>query len=135
MDKTCRNGHPPNESRITPKGYKRCRICERIGRNKYYNTHKERSKINALNDRRLRHKKRLDILKFLGDKCVKCGFDDPRALNVDHVYGGGTQESTIYKSLSQKYSRIKNNPELFQLLCANCNTIKIWENGERKTKY
>ena len=132
---TCRNGHPLTESRITPKGYKRCRTCERDGRNRYYKAHKERAAINALNDRRLRLQKRLAILQFLGGKCVKCGFSDYRALNIDHINGGGTRESRIYKSQAQKYERIKANPHLFQLLCANCNSIKVWENDERLTKY
>ena len=134
--KVCRNGHSKEFSRISPSGKSICRPCERDGRNRYYNKHKEvRSKINALNDRKLRGQKRKAILEFLGNVCVKCGFTDVRALQIDHKYGGGSKESKIIKAIGTRYKRIYTHPELYQLLCANCNAIKVWENNERITIY
>lgn len=136
MKNICRNGHPRSESRITPKGCLICRVCERNARNRYYTKHIEtRSIVNAMNDRKLRTKKRTELLEFMGNKCVKCGFNDPRALQIDHIDGGGTKESKKYPSLSARYKLIYNHSEQYQLLCANCNAIKIWENSERITKY
>lgn len=131
----CRNGHSISESRLTPKGYLRCKSCEKRGRNKYYKAHPERNKINALNDRRLRKEKRQDIITFLGGKCKVCGIDDERVLQIDHVNGGGTKESKILSYVGARYKRIKINPKEYQLLCANHNAIKIWEKEERITKY
>lgn len=66
---------------------------------------------------------------LLGSKCVKCGFDDVRALQIDHVFGGGSIEFKG-KTAAQKIRLIEKNPERYQLLCANCNWIKRYENNE-----
>ena len=132
--KPCRRGHLPKYSRTAPSGRRVCRLCERAARNRYYNTHPERKPINALNDRRLRFKKRQDLLGIVGGKCIKCNNSDWRVLQIDHVKGGGTkeiQELTIH----QRYKRIREYPELYQLLCGNCNAIKKIENGEDTHKY
>ena len=71
-----------------------------------------------------------DALKdILGKVCVKCGFDDIRALQIDHIFGGGTKEFRG-KTAHGKLKLIKASPERYQLLCANCNWIKRYENGE-----
>ncbi len=36
----------------------------------------------------LRH----EVITFLGGKCIRCGFTDERALQLDHVDGGGVKE-------------------------------------------
>jgi RNase P subunit RPR2 len=81
---------------------------------------------------RLRIKK--ETFALLGGKCVKCGFSDIRALQIDHVNGGGVKH---YKSRSSSIrfykdilDEIKEGSEKYQLLCANCNWIKRYENGE-----
>ena len=65
----------------------------------------------------------------MGGVCVRCGFADARALQVDHINGGGTEER---RHLSQKkvYARVYAHPNEYQLLCANCNWIKRAEEGE-----
>jgi len=69
----------------------------------------------------------------LGGKCVKCGFSDRRALQVDHVNGGGNKHRktihwyTFYKSILNDTVDVD-----VQLLCANCNFIKRYENKEHK---
>lgn len=90
-----------------------------------------------MTDKRL---SRLDVIQKLGGKCVKCEFADWRALQVDHRYGGGYQEGLILKPNSQAfYQRVirdsRSKRPRFQLLCANCNWIKRFTNGEhRKAK-
>ena len=131
----CRNGHPIEHSRVNPKGYLRCRDCERDGRNRYYNNHKEtRSIVNAMNDRKLRYKRRQQALDFLGGKCATCGFSDWRALQIDHVNGGGTRESKG-RAQSQLFHDVYVHKDKYQLLCANCNSIKRIENNELAHKY
>ncbi len=69
------------------------------------------------------------VLKILGDKCIRCGFDDERALQVDHIDGGGTQERKTRGTMAIYYLVLKDSTP-YQLLCANCNWIKRWENDE-----
>jgi hypothetical protein len=63
---------------------------------------------------------------MMGGKCVHCGFDDERALQVDHIEGGGRAEDD-YRAY---VLRVWEHPEKYQLLCANCNWIKRDENEE-----
>ncbi len=82
-------------------------------------------------------KNRLTLLEYFGGKCEKCGFSDYRALQIDHVNGGGVRELRQLKSLKAplKYlERIKLNRNEYQLLCANCNWIKRYENQENVQK-
>jgi len=81
--------------------------------------------------RRLRHaEKKQQALDLLGHKCVRCGFDDARALQVDHVTPVGKNHPDR-KYGERFWKRIIDHPEQFQRLCANCNVIKSFENGER----
>lgn len=69
------------------------------------------------------------VITFLGGKCIKCGFSDERALQVDHIDGGGAQERKKGNS-STFYLKILKGTKGYQLLCANCNWIKRVENHE-----
>jgi len=70
----------------------------------------------------------------LGGKCCKCGFDDARALQIDHINGGGTREQ---KRIGGRaiYQRVLDGYEGYQVLCANCNWIKRTEKDENFTTY
>src|SRR3990167_6944100 len=61
-------------------------------------------------------------------RCKKCGFSDIRALQIDHIDGGGSKHhKELDRSKSGRLYKwiIKNNfPSGFQILCANCNWIK-----------
>ena len=73
---------------------------------------------------------RLRIIEAYGGQCVRCGFDDWRALQIDHVYGGGRRsESKSITSYDYKVLREVASGN-YQLLCANCNWIKRYEQGE-----
>lgn len=78
------------------------------------------------------------VIALLGDKCAKCGFSDWRALQVDHINQRAPHED---KSNSmKKFCQILNGKRAvtdYQLLCANCNTLKVWDNDElaRVRKY
>ena len=78
------------------------------------------------------------VHKRLGGKCLRCGFKDSRALQIDHINGGGYAErkkiagtmATWYMHVLRELDAGKKNK--YQLLCANCNWIKRFENGEHK---
>ena len=91
---------------------------------------------------RLRHKQRqLELkgqcLKHYGnDKiaCVLCGFDDMRALSIDHIQGNGAEHRRLINNRrgAPFYRWLKNNgyPDGYQTLCMNCQYIKRYTNGE-----
>ena len=64
-----------------------------------------------------------------GQFCKKCGFKDYRALQIDHIYGGGRKELRLY-SHTKFLGKVLEKPHLYQILCANCNWIKKSENNE-----
>lgn len=98
----------------------------------YYRKHREKMAADAVADKRA---KRLEILMLLGRVCSKCGFSDPRALQVDHVNGdGATERKVTWGGTHRLLREIKQNPSRYQLLCANCNWIKRFENNEHGPK-
>jgi len=83
--------------------------------------------------RQQRNRDRLALLEYMGNKCERCGFSDWRALQIDHINGGGVREqkeAPHLKNPMSYYLHIKARPELYQLLCANCNWIKRYERKE-----
>lgn len=96
----------------------------------------------ACNSERLsKHRKeqREQVLTALGNKCVRCGMEDHRVLEIDHVNGNGAEERRMYGGNSFVELVIHNGMfreyfyshlDEYQILCANCHTIKTIENGE-----
>lgn len=107
---------------------------------RYYLKNKERHNARNLeNQRRLR----ASVLALLGDKCSnpECrwlntngtlGCTDSRALQVDHISGGGSKETKAlgtYK-MYRKILAMEHPETVYQILCANCNWIKRHTNKE-----
>jgi hypothetical protein len=91
-----------------------------------------RNRIRRYNLERAQQLRR-ELLAALGDRCVRCGFGDWRALQVDHVNGGGSRErATLNLNRTSYYQKILSRPERYQLLCANCNWIKRYEREEHR---
>ena len=68
------------------------------------------------------------LFDILGRQCSICGFTDERALQFDHINGGGDKNG-------RSYYKYINDPDIklkLQILCANCNWIKRHENNENK---
>lgn len=93
-----------------------------------------RRKLSNLNKLKHRHEKRGLILALLGNCCVKCGYSDPRALQIDRVHGNGKKEIRKFKNEDYYYrfvlEQLKSGSKDYQCLCANCNWVKRHENGE-----
>lgn len=79
-----------------------------------------------------RDKWRTLALASLGGKCVWCGFNDVRALQIDHVNGGGVKELRSWNHQIPYYKKVvrESDSGIYQLLCANCNWIKRHVRGE-----
>lgn len=83
--------------------------------------------------RRYRKNLKDQIFIKLGDKCTICGFADPRALQIDHVFNDGKQDRWVNKSSNQRLRNVLvDNTGRYQILCANCNTIKKYEFEKEK---
>ena len=118
------------KGQITEKKYHKSE-ARKLAQKRYRAKHRE--KVRAY-DNKVYQKYRTKVLVLLGGKCKKCGFKNSRALQVDHVNGGGVREAKIIHS-SRRYVKaimesIEKKENKYQLLCANCNWIKRYENNE-----
>ena len=114
----------------------------RIAGRKYWYSHIEKNRERCRNyQRKRRLKLKLLVIDLLGGRCQKCGFTDRRTLQIDHINGGGGKELKI---VQVRWGRVRylqsilsmQNPEIkYQLLCANCNWIKVFEKKESNSKY
>lgn len=69
----------------------------------------------------------------LGHQCSRCGFTDKRALQIDHVNGGGNKEHAEIKCQARYLRKVLDDTEgTYQILCANCNWIKRMERLEHR---
>jgi hypothetical protein len=125
----------------------------RLWSRKYRIEHKDRvaatakrSRKKHKDQRRLERKlygrnKRIEILSHYSmgkPKCKRCGNDDIRVLSIDHINGGGCKHQQEIKSKNGQHKKttlqqwiLNNNfPEIFQILCMNCQYIKRWEHNE-----
>jgi len=82
-----------------------------------------------------------DAVRVLGNKCIKCDYDNMKALVIDHINGDGCMERNYLKSkslycciyfaflydITEAIEIIKSR---YQVLCANCNMIKQRDNRE-----
>lgn len=151
-NQACRHGHPIEQRYMRPGNHISCRGCEQARQQRYRLVHPDRIKASSkryyeshIDFMRAKNRTlaagayrarasatqralRMAILQKLGNKCVRCGFSDLRAIQIDHVFGGGSQESR--QGYVKMYRKILNNSDGYQLLCANCNAIKRLENNE-----
>lgn len=88
--------------------------------------------------KRYRIKMRKAAIQTLGGYCVRCGFSDERALQIDHVNGDGhidrkTNSNGVFNR--RVINSFLANENVYQLLCANCNWIKKVENNENRPPF
>ena len=127
-------------------------IKQKVRSKKYYDKNRnlilERTRlkvvnnINGIRDRKLNQARerwkrdRAKMFEALGGALCRCGFSDTRALEIDHISGGGKDHR---KNLSNSAYRdyVISNTNDFQVLCSNCHSIKTYEEfeyGKNKTK-
>jgi len=79
-------------------------------------------------------KRRLAVIEYLGGKCAKCGLEDWRVLQINHINGGGNRDVKSKRgrnyALQQEIVTGKREGE-FNLLCANCNILYEYERDIR----
>lgn len=86
---------------------------------------------------RLHHRIQLKDLKakaykLLGNRCVRCGFADMRALQIDHVIAvkRNSKRKTGWTGVNLYRDIVAGKGGPYQILCANCNWIKRAEKSE-----
>lgn len=76
---------------------------------------------------------RVKVIEKLGGKCKECGFNDPRAIQIDHVENDGYIERNLITSRVTYLNKVlKDKTGKYQLLCANCNWIKRYNINMKK---
>lgn len=90
-----------------------------------------RNKMNKVYIAKFRSK----VRHLLGDKCKHCGITDTRVLQIDHINGGGYREMrdkgwSSGNVLPYLKHILSVGGQGYQLLCANCNWIKRYEQKE-----
>lgn len=78
---------------------------------------------------------RIEILVMLGGAhCKHCGFSDVRALQIDHINGGGNGDlrtqggnTNLWAFRNWLEQNLEEGRKLYQVLCANCNWIKRYK--------
>ncbi|MBN2263072.1 MAG: hypothetical protein JW735_09170 [Prolixibacteraceae bacterium] len=86
---------------------------------------KKYAEANKIRNQKWSAQLRLKVIEKLGGKCKHCGFDDPRALQIDHVNNDGyTERNLITTRVTYLNKVLKDKSGKYQLLCANCNWIK-----------
>lgn len=107
----------------------------------YYKNHRESLLSNSKKYKKERRRKiKQEIFELLGGQCTNPyglhdkQFRDIQCLQIDHINGGGKRDIQRFKSTELYFEYILNQIQAgskdYQLLCANCNWKKRWENGE-----
>jgi hypothetical protein len=77
---------------------------------------------------------RAEIVATLGGRCVRCGLDDGRVLEVHHLDNDGhaDRRQGITGRTVRFMKMVRSHPEKYCLLCANCHRlVSFWDNGDR----
>jgi len=85
--------------------------------------------------RRIQEKEK--SFKMLGGKCKNCGIDDYRVLEIDHIIAVRRKADSLTFEVGSRLRQIISNGTRdikdLQLLCANCHSIKtyneLWKKG------
>lgn len=87
----------------------------------------QREWVKRRRDRRkaYRDKLRKEVLEFFGGKCVYCDCDETKALEINHVNGGGRKAATNRVGTAQYYLNILKGrvEEELELTCRVCNSV------------
>jgi hypothetical protein len=131
VDESYKAGHARYQREWRAKNPELSRSIDQKARKRWRERNQEYEKEVQRNYARTLHR---EVLQLLGGKCARCGFSDPRALQIDHVNGDGCTDGRTRQNKEFLRRWIRRHPEearrFYQVLCANCNWIKRDEEGE-----
>lgn len=130
--KQWRKENPDKVKEHNAKSYKKNNANSRASHDRWIDANKAKNRQYKRNWWQKKQSELKDrLFSVLGDKCVRCGFKDKRALCIDHKNGGGFKELRSGISVVKYYEKvIADVGENYQILCHNCNWIKRHENNE-----
>jgi hypothetical protein len=76
------------------------------------------------------------VIKAMGGCCTVCKIDDVRVLEIDHKFGDGAKERSLFSG-DEYYRHILRNlyTGRYDLLCANHHRIKTHEHLEHGRRF
>jgi len=112
-------------------GTGKCKLCGKVSKNRFCSkkcrdTHWN---VNYKQDKnRIQWKRKLELLKRLGNKCKFCGNTDIRCLEINHIDRSlkGRPKSNKY-NLSTRLAEWNKNESNLEILCANCHRVHTWK--------
>ena len=108
-----------------------CQWIKRAENQEYYQAPKSQR---AKYQKEYRQSYKRKVLTHYGNgklACTKCGYNDIRALSIDHINGKGSEHRDSIKHANVYVWLVKNGyPEGYQTLCMRCQWIKRDENKE-----
>ena len=136
MNQKCREYREKHKMELSKYGKKyRQKHGKELNRQTLEWKHKNPERTKELN-KNSRERIKSKVFELLGNKCIKCGFSDWRALQIDHINGSKIPHKNRGKfkdvglNLCSAILRGERKLSEFQLLCANCNWIKRFELNE-----
>jgi len=106
-----------------------CRLC-----NKKFNDYqgKNRSRCGSCNTKIRRFRAKAAAIKFLGGKCIECGWKKNQAALQFHHIDSSKKDFTIGNVANKSWDEIRSEIKKCALLCANCHSIKHSSKNEEK---
>lgn len=105
--------------------YDRVKKAQRLREWRAKNPHKTKEYEAKRKDEKVEYyaSKRRAVIKMLGGKCMACHYDDPEAIHIDHIFGGGglerkTRTICVTKFMNQILKGLRTD---LRLLCSHCN--------------
>jgi hypothetical protein len=117
---------------------RRAKDPEKLKRQQQENRNRHHEKLNQNQKTRGSRLREAVIERLGGPRCRACGYDaDVRALQIDHIHGDGWIDRQRFgaSSTPKYYLALSRLDDMtlhlnYQILCANCNTIKRFEEKE-----
>lgn len=111
------------------KNHEKAKRLKRENMRRYRKEHPERYRKASI---KAKDKLRQSVFEIYGNVCARCGFDDKRALTLDHINNNGAEERAEIGSRGSYRRAIETHlPDEYQILCMNCQFIKQIEAGRQ----
>jgi hypothetical protein len=105
---------------------KTCCLCSKV-----FEDDRNRSRCQSCNTKIRRVRAKTAAIKYLGGKCVRCGYDKhPAAFEFHHCKG--EKDFNIGNVANRAWELIKRELDKCILLCSNCHRIEHSNRTEQK---
>lgn len=98
-----------------------CKLCKKDFKNYEY---RNRTRCGTCNTKIRRFRAKAAAIKYLGGKCVKCGWSGNQAAMQFHHIDPGGKDFVIGNAANKSWDAIKIEMKKCVLLCANCHMIE-----------